>query len=241
MLRILKKSIRTVKVAGGVYGTYFGQVLLLGATFVFPIQLLMLFSIEMATLLLPFAEVEISLLFTVMAIVIAQIPFIYIFRQDYFGKKPNLGDVFKSIPRYFTPVYVFSLAYALMITVGYILFVVPGIMIAILFFFFPYYTLNFGKKDHKTRLKETLNVGFEKFPNIVTVVCFVVFIEASLWWVVSNLMFNFTGGAISAIVLLSVHILLDFIIFPFFVFIIGDRFMDWTGHDTGEEAAVIMT
>lgn len=239
-MAIVKKAVRAMKTAASVYGNYFGKVVLLGITFVFPIQLIMLFSIDMITALaLPIAQEEVTLFLTIVAIVIAQIPFIYILYRDQLGEMTSLGDIYKGIKKFFTPVYVFGLLYALIVTAGYVLFIIPGIIMAILFFFFPYYTVLEGKKGFNVHIKKAANIGFDKLPNIFTVFCFVIFIEALLWWLSSNLLIFVTDGVIPEFAFLLIHVVLDVFVFPFLIFIIGAQFMDWAGIDVDEEEAYL--
>jgi len=128
--------------AWSLYKRRFSTMMLLSFTLVFPMLLVHFFATNFfyqfyQRLYAPYFADLTHFIFLMMVLCLAVIPFIRLIEQDVDGEI-DLTEVYRTFFRYLFPVYVMGFVYALMVTAGTILFLVPGLLLLIWFSMFPY-------------------------------------------------------------------------------------------------------
>ncbi|GAA0588605.1 hypothetical protein GCM10009001_00600 [Virgibacillus siamensis] len=227
MIKILDSLLYSIKEGGSLYINNIEKIFVIGVIYMFPIQFLMVLGVFSISFLFPLTlQDEVKIFFTLFAVIISQIPYIYYFRFfKYKDEIPELKKVLGSIYRFFSPVYMYAVYYSLLVTLGYHFYLIPGLVIGILFYSYPFYLIinNGSNYSLKINLKRTLSFGYDRFAKLFTIICFVIFIEVTSWFVLLNI-FHILSSKLSLFTLTFSRIVLDLLLFPFLIFIICSYF-----------------
>lgn len=124
------------------------------------------------------------------------------------------------------PVYIMSVIYAFFVMTGLFFLIIPGLIIMILFYLFPYVSAVEGLSGWQG-FKRSLEVGKSNFFKLMGVVLLFAVIE----WI-------FEFGALLGSVFITTHFFtialvqigLNTLFIPFYTFVISGYFLDWTGN-----------
>ena len=109
---------------------------------------------------------------------LSQIPFIYMVRNTENGLEITLQDIFLSIKKNITSVYIVGLLGAFCVTLGYHFFILPGLICLILFMLFPQVSVMEGGR-YRGILKKALHIGSTHFLYLLNLILFFVMVD---WW-----------------------------------------------------------
>lgn len=216
--------------AWSLYRLRFGSVLLLGLTIAFPIQLLhMLFS---GYFYMYFGFVDalwLGDLFNMFLILVfmplAQVPFIQMALTEYRGEVTHLGDAYRASLKYMFSVYLFGLIYALSVTFGTLLLLVPGLVLMVLFFAYPYVLVITGRKGWSI-WKETYVFAKKHFFKLIAAIVIFGVVE---WLIGTLLLFGSLQFTQRYILINFTQMGVNLLVLPLFVFVVAYYCMDWFG------------
>ena len=119
------------------------KILILGFTVMLPVQILLTLSsnyfyFNLGMLDLLFIADLINGIFVLISVSVLSIPFIQLSKDSYLDEEPSLASAFDALMKYMFPVYVIGVLYALGVALGMFAFIIPGILISVLFLAFPF-------------------------------------------------------------------------------------------------------
>lgn len=138
-----------------------GQIMLFAVIVVLPIQLAYwllsnYFSILLTLSGLDFVAYLVNTFFILWFLSLIQIPFIYIGYQGYFYETLNSKRIIKDMLVNCFQIYVLGFIFALFVTVGFMFYIVPGLILMVLFLAFPYAVI-----IDKTKWWKTIKLSFQ--------------------------------------------------------------------------------
>lgn len=212
-------------------------ILLVALTIGFPIQLVE-FSFTMYGDLyfnvrgLPEWAVLISIVATVLAFNLIQLPFIGLAAQRIWGESLKIRHVYRIFIVYAVPIIGISLLYLLGAAVGLILLVLPGIFMLALTLMFPYIVVIEGKKG-KEIFKRTFAMGRSHVVDFALLVIWLLAINTVIWYLLSNGVALFESSPLTFMILrMAINVLL----IPLFTFVVSLYYSDWSPmHDEAAE------
>ncbi|MDN4593534.1 hypothetical protein NWF35_06380 [Polycladomyces subterraneus] len=169
------------------YRRRFFVILLLGITFILPLQVFhnvvanyfyIYFSIA-GDRFYPMANLF-NTFFTLILIPLSQIPFIYMAYQEANHYDAKFGEIYGHTLENAFPVYVKGILYGLLIIFGMLLLVIPGVILAILFFCFPYAVVIENRKWIDA-FREAYHFGKQHFWGLLGII----FLFGLAEWVIS--------------------------------------------------------
>lgn len=158
--------------------------------------------------------------FMMLAISVVQIPFIELVRLKTMGKKASLKDGVRSLLDHIFPVYVMSLVYLILVSVGFVFLVFPGIVILILFMFFPQTAVIEGLHWWKG-FKRASMVAKQNFFKLLLIVLLLGLFELVVQVMIGILLSN--PSIVIEIILMIFAVPLQGLIMTFF-------YLKWTGN-----------
>lgn len=214
------------------YKKHFGKITFINVTLVFPLLALQLwisnyFYVIYEAMGYPGIGLIYGAMFSLVTFSLIQLPFIRLALQYWKGEIIRLSDAYKCFLENMFSVYIMSLVYVLLIGVGTLLFIVPGLLVLIVLFAFPYTVVVENKKGW-SGWKCTMEVGKKYFFKIMMLIVIfglgqwmveLVFLTASLW---------FTDRFI---IVALIQMGLSMIFLPLFVFIFTSLYLEWIGAD----------
>jgi len=159
--------------AWNAYRKNFGTILLICLTFVFPLQLIFFFVINYFNLLfslffIPQLGQLFGFFFLTIGLCVAQIPFIKMAAQFSLEGEVRRSDCFQSLFENIFPVYVMSVLYSLLVLIGSLLLIVPGLLFLIWFATIPHVAVLENRRWWKG-FKRAFAIGKEHFFKILGV------------------------------------------------------------------------
>ncbi|MFS8612896.1 MAG: hypothetical protein FWJ68_15380 [Planifilum fulgidum] len=164
-----------------------------------------------------------------LALSVSQIPFIELAYRDAMGEDVRFKDGFRSILEHIFPVYIMGILYAFLSAFGGLLFIVPGILIAVWLYLFPYVAV-IEKKHWWKGFKRAFRMGKKHFFQLLLIVFLFGLFEMIVEYVVLNDTLYLTTRFL---VIAVVQLVLNLLFLPLFTFIITYYYIDWNG---GKEA-----
>lgn len=219
-----------IKYALSFYRQQFLKILLLILVFSIPLQLLSLlisnlFVLYYEPLGIPSLGLFLGTCVNLVMICLLQMPFIQMVVQDQIGDEVKVKTVLGATLEHGFRVYLWSLVYILMVAFGTLLFVVPGIVLAILFFILPYIVM-IEKEKGWINLKMAFQIGKEKFLRIAGVLLFFGVIQ---WLLESGVLVGSIMWLDSFLAIVVLQMGVSALVYPLFIFLLTDMYLDWTG------------
>ncbi|MBA4496402.1 hypothetical protein ACFO25_00640 [Paenactinomyces guangxiensis] len=157
------------------------KIILLGLFMVIPVQLINLFLSNYFLNLFDIYGIPVYgfffiLFFNVISLCLVQIPFICLSYEDIVNRTVKLSRVIVRTLEYSFPIYVLALIYALLVVVGSAMLLIPGILILIVLFLFPYVVI-FKEKLWWSGFKEAFHFGKRHFLRIFAFIMIIQVIE----------------------------------------------------------------
>src|SRR5690606_23501565 len=214
------------------YRKNFGTVLLIGLTFVFPLQLVFFFVINYFNVLfsliyLPQFGQMIGFFFLTTALCMAQIPFIKMAAQFSLEGEVRRSDCFQSLFENIFPVYVMSILYALLVLVGSLVFIIPGLLFSVWFATIPYVAVLENRRWWKG-FKRAFSIGRKHFFKILGVIFLMWLVELVVQGVILYCALQFTNSFL----VVSIAMMLGNMLFlPYFTFVFTNYALDWVELD----------
>ncbi|WP_139367970.1 hypothetical protein [Priestia abyssalis] len=145
--------------------------------------------------------------------IITQIPFIQYALSDIEGEEQCLKKAYQAFLKYGFSVFVFALCYVLIVVTGMVLFIIPGMIAAVLLFLTPYMTVMSDKPVHHA-WKTAFRLGKKKFFPLLLIILLTAFVEFLIGFVVMNSIASVTASYLAIVLGQCV---LNMIAFPFIV------------------------
>jgi len=149
------------------YREQFPKISLIILTYVFPIQFLYMIVTNYAVL--PFEVFQIPLwpywirtFFMLITLSIVQLPFIAMAKQHYNYEIISLRSIYATVFKYVFFVYVVGVLYSFLTVAGTIFFILPGLIVLLCFYAFPYVAVVSDLTGWKG-IKQTFLFGIRKF------------------------------------------------------------------------------
>lgn len=160
-----------------------------------------------------------------LALSVSQIPFIELAFWDAMGKDIRFKDGIRSILEHIFPVYIMGILYAFLSAFGGLLFIVPGILIAVWLYLFPYVAV-IEKKHWWKGFKRAFYMGKEYFFQLFLITFLFGLFEMIIEYIVLNgTLYLTTRFFAIALVQLGLNLLL----LPLFTFVITYYYIEWNG------------
>ncbi|WP_188433869.1 hypothetical protein [Kroppenstedtia guangzhouensis] len=222
----------TAIIAKDVYKTSFMKILIFVLALILPIQLLYtLFTVFLSTPFnlfgLPIIGSAIRSFLMIVAFFLAQIPFVLIYQQYHINGEIKISTVIFQFLRYAFPIYMISLLVSFFVTVGFIFFVIPGMVILVLFTGLPQVKVMEDTSFIQT-IRNAFNFGRMNFGFLVIVTLCFVFLDI----LGSTLTFFFLSFFTDWYFLLNIGIMLvNALTMPFFAFMVTEKYIEWSGEE----------
>ncbi|MDR6227061.1 hypothetical protein JOE21_003073 [Desmospora profundinema] len=213
-----------------IYKENLSKIVILGFTILLPVQILLTiisnylyFNYGMADLL--FIADWINGICVLISISVVSIPFIQIAKNTVMEENSTLTSTYDAFMRYMLPVYLVSIPYVIAVSLGMLVLLIPGIIISVLFFAFPFVFVIEGE-TWKESIKKAYAFGKSHFINLLLVIILFTLME----WLISMLtMFMTNLFTESYLIILSVNFLASVFYFPIFYFFITVKYLNWIG------------
>ncbi|GGD20295.1 hypothetical protein [Pontibacillus salipaludis] len=174
------------------------------------------------TPLYSFGDIYYALL-TILLYLWAQVPFIRLAYNEYVGEEKGVGDALLQFMLQGFTVFVFAVITAVVTTIGFMLFIIPGLLLLSIAFPIPYVTMFDGKPIHKS-LREGFRLGRKHLLKIFGLLTFVGFVELVVGILITLWIFNITSSFAAQMV---TQMALNVIIFPFFIILMSSFMIKW--------------
>jgi hypothetical protein len=215
-----------IKEAWGLYRSEFGKILGITLLLIVPMQLVSLyvenyFHTMFSLLNLNMFGYLFVSFFSLIFLSLFQLPFIEMAVRDEKNESIRLGEVISGTLIAAFPVYLMSVIYALIVTFGFLFFIVPGLILMVLLFMFPYVAV-IEKEYWFQGLKSALEFGREHFFRLMAMVLLLQLAE----WVVEFLILLGTYQLpLGFLHIALIQILLNSLFLPFFTFVIARYYL----------------
>ncbi|KPC77555.1 hypothetical protein ADL26_02105 [Thermoactinomyces vulgaris] len=203
-------------------------ILLFGVTIAFPLFFINQFVSTFYYNL--FATVGVSelgsypqFIFSTITIFISQIPFIYLVKSKLIEEETSISEGYRVFFEHMLPVYVVGAIIAILVTLGTVLFIVPGLILLMLFILYPYVVVFEGEswfsglkrafQVGKTRLFQVMGVTF--LLSILTMLMNFVTLFLSLYTLDNLFLINI------------IQLIFNMFILPYLTFVVGHYYYDW--------------
>lgn len=162
-------------------------------------------------------------LLLLIAVSLAQIPFIFMAIRTIDGEAFTLKEVLSSFLEYMLPVYLFSLFYVLLITLGFFALVIPGLIVLILLYTFPY-VIVISKEKGWGVIRKSFVIGKTNFFRLLGVILGFGVIE----WALGSLALWGTLRFTSSYLIVSlVQMVINLVVLPLFTFVMTFKLVAW--------------
>ncbi len=169
-----------------------------------------------------FADIYYGLI-TLLFFLYAQIPYIRFVYNEYKGTENNLRNtVYSFIENGFT-VFVFACIVSVLSTIGFMMFVLPGLILLALVFPIPYISI-FDSKPVWQSYKEGLRIGKKNVGKIILIIFLAGSAELLFGIFVSYQLFNITSSFAAQLI---TQMTLNMIVFPFMIILITSYILKW--------------
>ncbi|SEP95409.1 hypothetical protein SAMN05216232_1436 [Virgibacillus subterraneus] len=160
---------------------------------------------------------------TVLFFLYAQIPYIRYVYNEYVGKEDSLKDaLYQFLANGFT-VFIFACLLSFFSTIGFMLFLIPGLILLSIFFPVTYLSM-FDEKSTWKSLKEGMRIGKKHLFKTMVLILFTGLLEAVIGVTLSAQIFNITSSYSAQIIS---QIALNIIVFPFVIVYLTSLIIKW--------------
>ncbi|WP_430784486.1 hypothetical protein VBD025_08585 [Virgibacillus flavescens] len=169
-----------------------------------------------------FADIYYGLL-TVLLYLFAQVPYVRFVFNEHVGKEDSLRDsVYQFLVNGFT-IFLFACIFSILTTIGFMLFLLPGIILLSLVFPIPYISVFDGKSVWKS-FKEGLRIGKKNFFKIFLIIFLSGLLELLFGIFVTAQLFNITSSYAAQII---TQIVLNLLFYPFIIILLTCYIIKW--------------
>lgn len=221
-----------LKAALRIYRENIHKILILSFTIMLPIQMLLILSsnyfyFNLGMLDLLFIADLINGIFVLISVSVISLPFIQLAKNAYLYEEVSLSSACDALMRYMFPVYVISIFYALGVALGMFALIIPGVLISVLFFAFPFvFVIEEG--TWKESIKKSFEFGRSHFTFLLLV--FLLFGLMEWFMLISTtLVTNLITS--SYVIIVGMNFLASVFYYPIFYLYIAVKYLDWIGVD----------
>jgi len=223
MATVLKEGFRF-------YQEHFGKIVLINVTLVFPLLAFQLwisnyFYVIYEAMGYPGIGLIYGAMFNLVIFSLIQLPYIRLALLYWKGDFIRLSDAYKCFLENMFSVYIMSLLYVFFVGVGTLLFIIPGLLVLVCLFAFPY-TVAIENKRGWHGWKYTAEVGKKCFFRILGVL---LAFGLSQWLVELIVMIGSLWLFDRFITIALIQMGLSMLFLPLFVFIFTNLYLEWTG------------
>lgn len=218
------------------YACHWKKVLLFGITILLPLSVVEIFIsnyfFNLFSLVgLPTMGSFPQFIFSTVFLMIAQIPLIYLVRQEITGQDATTGQAFEIFFTNMFSVYVMGVVLSLLTIAGTMLLIIPGLIILTLLIVYPYVVVS-DKLRWFNGLKKTAEIVKNHFFSVLGVT-----LVAGILTMLINFLFLFAALMVTKVywVIVLIQILLKVLIVPYFTFLVGSYFEEWYGFGYEDE------
>ncbi|ALX47193.1 hypothetical protein [Lentibacillus amyloliquefaciens] len=169
-----------------------------------------------------FADIYYGLI-TLLFYLYAQVPYIRFVYNEYKGIENNMRNTFYHFLVNGFTVFVFACIVSLLSTIGFMFFVLPGLIFLALVFPIPYISI-FDEKSVWKSLKEGFRIGKKNFFKIMLIVMFAGLAELLFGIFVTYQLFNITSSFAAQMI---TQMTLNMIIYPFIIMLMTSYILKW--------------
>lgn len=211
------------------YTGKFEKIFVIMITTTFPLLLLHSFVTNYVYAITPSFSVRYSYadiyygFLTVLFFLYAQTPYIRYVYNEYRGKDHSLRDaMFQFVANGFT-VFVFACLLSFFSTIGFMLFLIPGLILLSLFFPIPYISI-FDEKSVWRSYKEGFRIGKKHFLKMLLLILFTGLLEAAVGVALSVQIFKISSSFTAQII---TQMALNILVFPFVIMYLASLIIKW--------------
>jgi hypothetical protein len=215
------------------YKEHFGKILILGITVIFPLFLVNHFIINYffyfySLVGVPFVASIPQFLFTFVVILLCEIPFICLVLCRLKGGEPQLREAYRGLFEHLFHVYVMGVLIAILIILGTLLFVIPGLILLILFMLYPYVAV-VEEEKWLAGLKKTFEIGKTHYFPLLGVAVALGLLTMIVEGIVLFVSLLFTNNYL---LISLIQIVLSVLLLPYITIVTTYYYNDWM--DIGE-------
>lgn len=228
-----------------IYTRKFEKVLVLMLTTTLPLLLLHSYAVNYIYTVTPsvdptysFADIYYALL-TILFFLFAQIPYIRFIYNEHTGHEYSLlNSIYEFLARGFT-IFLFACIISLIATVGFMIFVLPGLILLAVVFPIPYISI-FDEKSIWKSYREGIRLGKRNFVKIFLIIIITGLFEALVGAFVTINVFDISPSFAAQII---TQMVLNLLYFPFVIMLLTSAIMKWRAQQdmleiNNEEASV---
>ncbi|WP_067724805.1 hypothetical protein [Oceanobacillus damuensis] len=211
------------------YTGKFEKILVLMLTTTLPLLMLHSFTTNYIYAITPsmnpnysFADIYYALL-TILFYIFAQIPYIRFVYNEFQGHEHSLKNAMYTFLVSGFTVFLFAAIVAILSSIGFMFFVIPGLLLLSLVFPIPYISI-FDEKSIWKAYKEGLRIGKKHFLKIFLMITITGTIEAVIGLFVVAQVYSITDSFAAQII---TQMTLNLLIFPFVIMYITSNVMKW--------------
>lgn len=219
MVESIKKSI-------SIYSLYFKEIFYIGLLFTLPIQIIYTFFINYVTAPFQYFGIPIwtsliQLLFILIIFPIIQLPYISILKYDMFEDDISMKMIVDDFFQKGFHVYLLAIICSILSVIGFLFFIIPGLLLMIFFLYVPQATL-LNHVKWGSALKKSLLMGRTSFfPLLITIITFV-----AIDSLVSGFVFFISVGLTNSFFAVNLLlIIINTFLLPLFIFTISNIYI----------------
>ncbi|QKG83166.1 hypothetical protein GXN76_00945 [Kroppenstedtia pulmonis] len=219
-----------LKAALKIYRENIYQILILSFTIMLPIQMLLILSsnyfyFNLGMLDLLFIADLINGIFVLISVSVISLPFIQLAKNTYLDEQLSLSSAFDTLMRYMFPVYVISVFYAIGVALGMFALIIPGILISVLFFAFPFVFV-IEEETWKKSIQRSFEFGKSHFTFLILVFLLFGLLE---WFMLMSTTLVTNLITSSYVIIVGINFLVSILYYPLFYFFVAIKYIEWAG------------
>ncbi|WP_070120406.1 hypothetical protein [Bacillus marinisedimentorum] len=224
---------RNIAAAFSIYANHFGSIFILSLSLLLPLMVLHnvianAAYLEAARTGLPAAGDLLNSFLMFLFLIVGQVPFIRFAGAELREEEQLLKPAFLAFFTYGFPVYIFALLFTMMVLAGFAVFVIPGIILIVLFFLTPYIAVLRGQPVFRS-MKPGLQLGIRKFFPLLLLIVLLSLTELVIG---TAGMIGITRITDSYLAVVLSEMLLNLLFFPFFVILLTLQVHHWEKEET---------
>jgi hypothetical protein len=160
---------------------------------------------------------------TFLIYMVAQIPFIQLVKTYSETGEYRLKNIYYVFITTTFSVFLFSIVYSFLITIGSLLFIIPGLIMMVFFFAAPHEAILENKSVWKS-LQTASTFAKKKFLPLLMIILSISLVEIIIGWISMYVIYSITTSLLAQIL---IQMFLNLIIFPFLSIWVTYYFISW--------------
>lgn len=163
-----------------------------------------------------------TLFFSIVGLCLSQIPYIYMAKCRGDGTEITIKGIFLSVKRNVSSIYVMTLLVAFLVSIGFQILILPGVICLVLLILFPQISV-IENIFYLDSVKRAFHTGSTNFWHILNVILFFIMVDWWILWSGKALLSMFNS---SNIMVLLAHLVIQICVLPYFSFVITSLYLD---------------